>query len=178
MPRACAGSRNWPGVSRAWKRGSTGQRREKRSLTSLDIDRIRQILPHRYPFLLLDRVVEHRGGEWLKAVKNVTISEPCFEGHFPHRPVMPGVLILEAMAQASAVLASIAEQATASTNAVYLFAGIDKARFKRQVRPGDCLEIEITMLRKRQSLWKCGATASVDGKLCCSADLLFTYQEN
>lgn len=146
-------------------------------MTSLDIDRIREILPHRHPFLLLDRIEEHRGGEWLRAIKNVTISEPFFPGHFPHSPVMPGVLILEAMAQASAVLASIAEQATASSNAVYLFAGIDKARFKRQVKPGDRLEIEVTMLRKRRELWKCAATATVEGRLCCSAELLFTYKE-
>ncbi len=151
--------------------------REITQLTSLDIDRIREILPHRHPFLLLDRIEEHRGGEWLRAIKNVTISEPFFPGHFPHSPVMPGVLILEAMAQASAVLASIAEQATASSNAVYLFAGIDKARFKRQVKPGDRLEIEVTMLRKRRELWKCASTATVEGRLCCSAELLFTYKE-
>lgn len=146
-------------------------------MTKLDIHQIRKILPHRYPFLLIDRVVDYDHDKTLTAIKNVSINEPFFPGHFPHRPVLPGVLILEAMAQASAVLASIGLGRQASPDAVYLFVGADKVRFKRQVVPGDQLEIQVTMLRKLKGIWKCGARASVNDELCCSAELMFTYKE-
>jgi len=146
-------------------------------LKPLDIHEIREILPHRYPFLLIDRILDHDADKSLLALKNVTINEPFFQGHFPYRPVMPGVLILEALAQASAILASIGLGHRPSANAVYLFAGADKVRFKRQVEPGDQIQIEATMLRKLKGIWKCGAVARVGDEVCCSAELMFTYKE-
>jgi len=145
-------------------------------LNPIDIHQIRKILPHRYPFLLLDRVVDYEVDKSLTALKNVTINEPCFQGHFPHRPVFPGVLILEAIAQAAAVMASLSLGKEAGTDTVYLFAGIDKARFKRPVEPGDQLVIDVHMIKKVRGVWRCGGEAKVDGKLACSMELLFTYQ--
>lgn len=146
-------------------------------MNSLDIHTILEQLPHRYPFLLIDRVLEYTLDESLLAIKNVTINEPFFQGHFPHRPVMPGVLILEAMAQACAILASISMDVRASPNRIYLFVGVDKARFKRPVEPGDQLRIEAKMLRKLKGIWKCEAKAVVEGQLCSSAELMFTYKD-
>ncbi|MFT5111675.1 MAG: 3-hydroxyacyl-[acyl-carrier-protein] dehydratase [Parasphingorhabdus sp.] len=145
-------------------------------MKTIDIHQIRKILPHRYPFLLIDKVLDWEKDKTLTAVKNVTINEPCFQGHFPHRPVFPGVLTLEAMAQASAILASVSMEQEAGEDTVYLFAGIDKARFKRPVEPGDQLIIDVQMLRKLKGMWKCAAQASVDGKLCSRLELMFTYQ--
>ncbi len=146
-------------------------------MPSIDIHDIRKYLPHRYPFLLIDRVIEYVPDESLWAIKNVTANEPFFQGHFPSRPVMPGVMILEAMAQASAILASVSLGEQASDNRIYLFAGVDNARFKRQVEPGDQLQIGVQLLRKRKSVWRCGTEAHVEGELACSAELLFTYQD-
>lgn len=146
-------------------------------MTTLNIHEILKYLPHRYPFLLIDRVVELQSGASLRAVKNVTINEPFFQGHFPHRAVMPGVLILEAMAQACAVLASQGLTGAASDKRVYYFTGIDKARFKRPVEPGDRLDIDVEIVRRIKNMWKCAAQASIDNSLCCSAELMFTYKD-
>jgi 3-hydroxyacyl-[acyl-carrier-protein] dehydratase len=146
-------------------------------VSKLDIHDILRYLPHRYPFLLIDKVLESKEGETLTAIKNVTFNEPFFQGHFPYRPVMPGVLILEAMAQASAILASISIGTQASDKRIYYFVGVDNARFKRPVEPGDQLIIETSLTRKLKGMWKCAAKASVDGNLCCSADLMFTSKD-
>ncbi|MEA3292018.1 MAG: 3-hydroxyacyl-ACP dehydratase FabZ [Pseudomonadota bacterium] len=142
----------------------------------VDVHRIREILPHRYPFLLLDRVIDYEIDKSLRAIKNVTINEPFFQGHFPHRPVFPGVMMLEAMAQAAAVLASLCENAQADSDIIYLFAGIDKARFKRQIEPGDQMVIDVELKRRLKQMWKCAADIKVDGELCAKADVLFTYK--
>ena len=128
-------------------------------MNSMDIYEVMKHLPHRYPFLLVDRVVDFKKGEYLKAIKNVTVNEPFFPGHFPHRPVFPGVLMLEAMAQASGILA-------------FNFVGIDDARFKKPVEPGDQVVMEVTVLKRKRDMWKFSAVATVDGKVVCSAELM------
>ena len=120
----------------------------------MDIHKILKQLPHRYPFLLVDRVLAIDKGKTIKGLKNVTINEPFFEGHFPHRPVMPGVLMLEALAQAAALLAFDALDSTPSDDMVYYFAGIDGARFKRPVEPGDQLVLEVELLRMKAGIFK------------------------
>ena len=146
-------------------------------MTQIDINQIQEILPHRYPFLMIDRVIEVDLGKTLTAIKNVSVNEPFFEGHFPHYPVFPGVLMLECIAQASAILASLMIDATASGENVYLFAGVDKARFKRPVVPGDQLVINVELVKHIKKLWRCVGTIKVDGELACSADVLFTHRE-
>lgn len=143
----------------------------------MDIHEIRNYLPHRYPFLLVDRVLDYKQGEYLTAKKNVTANEPFFAGHFPHRPVMPGVLIVEAIAQACAIMASRDLGVESSEQRVYLFTGIDKARFKRPVEPGDTIDINVQMLRRIRNMWKCSGQATVDDQLCCTAELMFTYKD-
>ena len=137
----------------------------------MDIHQILKQLPHRYPFLLVDRVLELDKGKCIKALKNVTINEPFFEGHFPHRPVMPGVLMLEALAQAAALLAFDALDATPSDDMVYYFAGIDGARFKRPVEPGDQLILDVELLRMKAGIFKFKARATVAGTLAVEAEL-------
>ena len=127
----------------------------------MDIHEIKNYLPHRYPFLLIDRVLDYKQGEFLVAKKNVSVNEPYFAGHFPHHPVMPGVLIVEAIAQACAIMASRDLGEENSDNRVYLFAGIDKARFKRPVEPGDTIDINVQLLRRIRNMWKCAGQASV-----------------
>ncbi len=146
-------------------------------MTSFDIYNVLKHLPHRYPFLLIDRVLEYTPDVSLVAIKNVTINEPFFQGHFPNRPVMPGVLVVEAMAQACGVLSFRTEQMLPTQNSVYLFVGIDKARFKRPVEPGDQLRIEVSLKRKMHGIYKFDTAAKVDGELCCSAELMCTYKE-
>ena len=146
-------------------------------MTQIDINQIQKILPHRYPFLMIDRVIEVDPGKTLTAIKNVTVNEPFFEGHFPHHPLFPGVLMLECIAQASAILASLMIDTTASGKNVYLFAGVDKARFKRPVEPGDQLFIDVEFVKHLKKLWRCVGTITVDGHLACSADVLFTHRE-
>ena len=143
----------------------------------MDIHEIKNYLPHRYPFLLIDRVLDYKQGEFLVAKKNVSVNEPYFAGHFPHHPVMPGVLIVEAIAQACAIMASRDLGEENSDNRVYLFAGIDKARFKRPVEPGDTIDINVQLLRRIRNMWKCAGQASVEGQLCCTAELMFTYKD-
>ncbi len=137
----------------------------------MNIHEILKQLPHRYPFLLVDRVLELDKGKTIKALKNVTMNEPLFEGHFPHRPVMPGVLMLEALAQAAALLAFDALDTSPSDDMVYYFAGIDSARFKRPVEPGDQLILDVELLRMKAGIFKFKARASVEGELAVEAEL-------
>jgi 3-hydroxyacyl-[acyl-carrier-protein] dehydratase len=137
----------------------------------MDIHRILKQLPHRYPFLLVDRVLQLDKGKSIKALKNVTINEPFFEGHFPQRPVMPGVLMVEALAQAAALLAFDALNASPNENMIYYFAGIDGARFKRPVEPGDQLILEAELLRMKAGIFKFKTRALVDGQLAVEAEL-------
>lgn len=138
----------------------------------MDIHEILKYLPHRHPFLLVDRVIEIKEGESLKALKNVTINEPFFTGHFPHRPVMPGVLILEALAQAAGILAYRSTHTLADDKVLYYLAGIDNARFRRVVEPGDQLILEVKLMRTKREMWKLSGTALVEGELACSAEIL------
>ena len=137
----------------------------------MDIHQILKQLPHRYPFLMVDRVLEIDKGKTIKALKNVTINEPFFEGHFPHRPVMPGVLMLEALAQVAALLAFDALDASPDDQSVYYFAGIDSARFKRPVEPGDQLLLEVELLRMKAGIFKFKTRASVAGETAVEAEL-------
>lgn len=137
----------------------------------MDIHKILKQLPHRYPFLLVDRVLELEKGKTIKALKNVTINEPFFEGHFPRRPVMPGVLMLEALAQAAALLSFDALDATPDDEMVYYFAGIERARFKRPVEPGDQLILDVELLRMKAGIFKFKGIGSVAGELALEAEL-------
>ena len=138
----------------------------------MDIHAVMQQLPHRYPFLLVDRVLECTPGESLVAIKNVTINEPFFPGHFPHRPVMPGVIILEALAQATGLLAFATVGSPPDENTLYYFVGIDKARFKKPVEPGDQLMLKVRLLRTIRSMWKFEAVAEVDGRVVAKAEIM------
>ena len=135
-----------------------------------DIQEILQLLPHRYPMLLVDKVVEYEHGKWLHAVKNVTFNEPIFTGHFPARAIFPGVLILEALAQATGLLGYKMVEET-ERDELYLFAGVDNARFKHPVVPGDALHLHITFIKERRGIWKFDCEAKVDGKVACVAEL-------
>jgi len=137
----------------------------------MDIHKILKQLPHRYPFLLVDRVISIDKGRHIQALKNVTMNEPFFQGHFPHRPVMPGVLMLEALAQAAALLAFDALDTSPNENSVYYFAGIDGARFKRPVEPGDQLILDVELLRMKAGIFKFKARAMVGEELAVEAEL-------
>jgi 3-hydroxyacyl-[acyl-carrier-protein] dehydratase len=137
----------------------------------MDSHRILKQLPHRYPFLLVDRVLEIDKGKRIKALKNVSINEPFFEGHFPHRPVMPGVLMLEALAQAAALLAFDALDASPSADIVYYFAGADGVRFKRPVEPGDQLILQVELVRMKAGIFKFKAQALVGDALAVEAEI-------
>jgi 3-hydroxyacyl-[acyl-carrier-protein] dehydratase len=145
-------------------------------MTTLDISQILDLLPHRYPMLLIDRVLECEPGKRIKAIKNVTINEPFFPGHYPHWPVMPGVLIIEALAQAAAVLSFATMGKKSDDQSIYYFAGIDGARFKRPVVPGDQMLMEVEITRMARGIWKYKGRASVDGTLAAEAELLCTYR--
>lgn len=138
---------------------------------TLDILQIQELLPHRYPFLLVDKVLECEPGVRLLGVKNVTFNEPFFQGHFPHKPILPGVLIMEALAQATALLTSQSDDKLGKGTTYYL-AGIDNARFKRQVVPGDQLRLEVTYLKHKRHLWSFECRAEVDGELAASAQIM------
>jgi 3-hydroxyacyl-[acyl-carrier-protein] dehydratase len=142
----------------------------------MDIHAILKKLPHRYPILLVDRVLELEKGKRIKALKNVSINEPYFIGHFPHRPVMPGVLMLEALAQAAAVLSFETLGQSPDDKTVYYFAGIDGARFKRPVEPGDQLILEAELDRMKSGVFKFTARATVDGELAVEAQLICTMR--
>ena len=146
-------------------------------MNSMEIHQILQYLPQRYPFLLIDRVIDYTLGESLVAIKNVTINEPFFQGHFPHRPVMPGVLLIEAMAQGTGILAFKTGAAQPDNNSLYYLVGIDNARFKHPVEPGDQLIIEVKLVRAARGVWKYTATSKVDDKLVASADLMCMKRE-
>lgn len=143
----------------------------------MDIHEILKYLPHRYPIILVDRVVEIESGKRIVALKNVTINEPVFTGHFPHYPVMPGVLIIESLAQAAAILSFVSMAKKPDADSVYYFAGIDGARFKRPVGPGDQLRLEVEILREMRGLVKFGARALVEGQVAAEAELLCTYRK-
>ena len=139
----------------------------------LNIEQIKEIIPHRYPFLLIDGILELEDGKRAVAVKNVTMNEPFFQGHFPEYAVMPGVLIIEALAQTGAVALLNLEQ---NKGKIALFAGIDRCRFKEQVRPGDQLRLEVEVLRVKGPVGKGVAKATVHGKVACECEIMFAIQ--
>jgi 3-hydroxyacyl-[acyl-carrier-protein] dehydratase len=143
----------------------------------MDIQEIVKLLPHRYPFLLVDRVIEIEPGKRIVALKNVSINEPFFQGHFPHYPVMPGVLVIEALAQAAGILSSKSVAKPPSAGSVYFFVGIDNARFRKQVVPGDQLILEVEIARQSRGLWKYTARAKTDNQIACEAELMCTLRE-
>ena len=145
-------------------------------MNSLDINQIKQYLPHRYPLLLVDRVLNWESGKTIDAIKNVTINEEFFNGHFPNKPVMPGVMTIEALAQTSALLAFLTMGQKPDENAVVYFLGIDKARFKRPVEPGDHLRMHVEIVRHSRGIWKFQARATVDDQLAVEADLMCTMR--
>jgi 3-hydroxyacyl-[acyl-carrier-protein] dehydratase len=142
----------------------------------MDIYEILKQLPHRYPILLVDRVVALEKGKSIRTIKNVTINEPFFVGHFPHRPVMPGVLMVEAMAQSAALLSFATLDIRLDDKTVYYFAGIDGARFKRPVEPGDQLVMDVTIGRHKAGIFKFHGEARVGEELACEADLMCTMR--
>lgn len=146
-------------------------------MLTLDIHEILKHLPHRYPFLLIDRVLECEPGKHLVGIKNVSYNEPYFTGHFPQRPVMPGVLILEALAQATGILAFKTLGRVPDENALYYFVGIDKGRFKQPVNPGDQLRLEVEYVKQMRGIWKFNGKALVDGNVVCSAELMCAERE-
>jgi 3-hydroxyacyl-[acyl-carrier-protein] dehydratase len=141
-------------------------------LNVLDIHQVLRHLPHRYPFLLIDRVLDYELGKSLRAIKNVTINEPFFQGHFPFRPVMPGVLILEAIAQATGILAFLSTGTRPTEQSLYYFVGVDNARFKQPVEPGDQMLLEVEVIRTMRGVWKFRGEAKVDGKVVASAEMM------
>jgi 3-hydroxyacyl-[acyl-carrier-protein] dehydratase len=143
----------------------------------MDINEILNHLPHRYPFLLIDRVTDYRQGESLTGIKNVTYNEPFFQGHFPQRPVMPGVLILEAMAQATGLLAFRTLGNTADRETLYFLVGMNKVRFKQPVEPGDQLVITANLIREKRGIWMFDCSARVDDKLVSSAEIMCTERD-
>jgi 3-hydroxyacyl-[acyl-carrier-protein] dehydratase len=142
----------------------------------MDIHQILKLLPHRYPILLVDRVLSIEKGQRIQALKNVTINEPFFMGHFPHRPVMPGVLMLEAMAQAAALLTFDTLGVAPDDKTVYYFAGIDGARFKRPVEPGDQLVMDVSLERAKAGIYKFKGTTRVGDEIACEAELMCTMR--
>ena len=145
-------------------------------MNTMDIHKILEYLPHRYPFLMVDRVLSCEAGKNIVALKNVTMNEPFFPGHFPHHPVMPGVMIIEALAQAAAILTFSTEGHKADPNVLYYFVGIDNARFKKPVTPGDSLHLDVTLTRHMRGLWKFHGKALVDDTVAAEADLLCTIR--
>lgn len=146
-------------------------------MNEFDVSQVMQYLPHRYPFLLVDRIVEYKKGESLTAIKNVTINEPFFQGHFPHYPVMPGVLVIEALAQACGILAFKSMGVSPDNGGTIYLVGVDKARFRHPVEPGDQLSLNATVVRQMKGIWKFNAMAYVGDKLCVSAEIMSTYKE-
>lgn len=151
---------------------NNGQSETDSQPLTMDIHEVLKHLPHRYPFLLIDRVLEYVPGKTLKALKNVTYNEHFFTGHFPVRPVMPGVLILEALAQATGILAFRSTETLPSDGTLYYFVGIDNARFKRPVEPGDQLVLNVEVKRNMRNVWQFQARAEVDGHMVACADIM------
>jgi len=146
-------------------------------MSGLGMQEILKHLPHRAPFLLVDRVIEYVPEKYLKAVKNVSFNEPWFAGHFPENPVMPGVLMLEALAQAAGILAYLTMGTVPDGKSIFYLAGFDKAKFKRVVRPGDQLELYVEYKTRKKNIWKIIGKASVAGELACSTELTSAYSE-
>lgn len=138
----------------------------------MDIDEIRRLLPHRYPFLLVDRVVEVTKHESIVCYKNLSINEPYFDGHFPDKPIFPGVLLIEAMAQAAGILGFYSQGKTPADGSIYYFVGADKLRFKRPCVPGDRVMLRASIVSDRRGVWKFDVSSDVDGELCASATIL------
>ena len=145
-------------------------------LKIIDIHEIQKLLPHRYPFLLIDRVIDYVPGEYLVGIKNITFNEPQFTGHFPQRVIMPGVLILESLAQATGLLAFKTADQLSSDKELYYLAGIDNARFKRPVEPGDQIKLTVKLIKHKRNLWKFFGEATVDGEMIVSADIMCVNQ--
>ena len=143
-----------------------------------DVRKVMEYLPHRYPFLMIDKVVDYQAGERLLAVKNVTYNEPQFTGHFPHNPIMPGVLVIEALAQATGLLSMKTLTDRGEDFGEYYLVGIDNARFKRSVVPGDQLMIEAVFKKNRRNIWSFSASATVEGELVVSADIMCASKES
>ncbi|GLO67631.1 3-hydroxyacyl-ACP dehydratase FabZ [Oceanobacillus kimchii] len=139
----------------------------------MDVEQIKEIIPHRYPFLLVDKVVEIQEGEKVTALKNVSVNEPFFQGHFPEYPVMPGVLILEALAQTGAIAVLNIEE---NKGKIGFLAGVDKCRFKRQVKPGDQLNLQVEIIRMKGPIGKGKGIATVDGEVACEAEITFAIK--
>jgi len=146
-------------------------------MTAMDIHEILEYLPHRYPFLLVDRVLEVIPNERITALKNVSMNEPFFPGHYPHHPVMPGVLVIEALAQTAAILSFKSMGGKPDDKSVYYFVGIDSARFKRPVTPGDQLIFEVAIHASKRGIWKFSAQAKVDGQVAAEAELMCTMRK-
>jgi 3-hydroxyacyl-[acyl-carrier-protein] dehydratase len=145
-------------------------------MNTLDINQIKQYLPHRYPMLLVDRVLDWETGKRITAIKNVTVNEEFFNGHFPNKPVMPGVLMIEALAQTAAILSFLTMDVKPDEDTIVYFLGIDGARFKRPVEPGDQLKMEVEILRVARGIWKYSAKATVDGQLAVEGELMCTMR--
>ena len=145
--------------------------------TIVNTEEILDLIPHRYPFLLVDRVLDYTPFEHLTAIKNVTMNEPCFQGHFPGNPVMPGVLILEALAQAAGILSSVSRKPRDGYKFVYFFASIDNVKFKHVVTPGDQLRLEVSLLTRKGDFWRIQGKAYVGDKLACTAEMMSAAKE-
>ncbi len=144
---------------------------------AIEINKILELLPHRYPFLLIDRVLDYVEFDYLIAIKNVTMNEPFFKGHFPGNPIMPGVLMLEALAQASAILSNLSRTAKEGHEFLYFFAGIDNVKFKQVVTPGDQLRLDVRLSGRKRDFWRMHCEAYVADALVCSADLMSAAKE-
>ena len=155
----------------------SGKERLEKSEVEMNINDVLKYLPHRYPMLLIDRVISCEPGKSLTAVKNVTYNENFFQGHFPNRPVMPAVLILEAMAQATGIFALKSLGTLPNERSIYYFVGVDNARFRRPVEPGDQMRIDVRLIRTARGVWKVESDASVDGEVAASAELMGALRE-
>jgi len=145
-------------------------------MTQMNINEVKNFLPHRYPFLLIDRVLDIEIGKRLTAIKNVSFNEPQFTGHFPSQPIMPGVLIIEALAQATGILAFKSEVGRPQEGQIYMLVGVDNTRFKRTVEPGDQLKLEVEVLAVKRGIWKFKGIAYVDDKVVTSSELMCTQK--
>jgi len=145
-------------------------------MTKMNINEVKNFLPHRYPFLLIDKVIDIEIGKSLTAIKNVSFNEPHFTGHFPTQPIMPGVLIIEALAQATGILAFKSEVGKPQEGQIYMLVGVDNARFKRIVEPGDQIKLKVEVLTVKRGIWKFKGTALVDDKIVTSAELMCTQK--
>jgi 3-hydroxyacyl-[acyl-carrier-protein] dehydratase len=145
-------------------------------MAGMNINEVKNFLPHRYPFLLIDRVIDLEIGKRLVAIKNISFNEPQFTGHFPSQPIMPGVLIIEALAQATGILAFKSEVGKPQDGQIYMLVGVDNARFKKMVEPGDQLRLEVEVITVKRGIWKFKGSAYVDDKVVTSAELMCTQK--